>query len=196
MKTAEIVTYVRVSTEGQHKSGLGEDAQRRALADFAAQHGLEIAAEYSDTASGAAPLTKRPGLAAAILDARKRKCPVVVARLDRLSRDVHFISGLMAEKVPFVVTAFGLDVDPFMLHIYAAVAQKERALISERTKAALKGRVISGKSLRKLTLETEKEIYEAYMNHVSPVSLAATYGVSRQTIYEAITRYRAVRLVG
>ena len=77
-----------------------------------------------------APFTKRPGLAAAILDARKRKCPVVVARLDRLSRDVHFISGLMAEKVPFVVTAFGLDVDPFMLHIYAAVAQKERALIS------------------------------------------------------------------
>ena len=76
----EIVSYVRVSTEGQHKSGLGEDAQRRALDDFAAQHGLRIATAYSDTASGAAPLTKRPGLAAAILDARKRKCPVVVAK--------------------------------------------------------------------------------------------------------------------
>ena len=100
----------------------------------------------------------------------------------------------MAEKVPFVVTAFGLDVDPFMLHIYAAVAQKERALISERTKAALKGRVISGKSLRKLTLETEREIYEAYMTRVSPIQLAKTYGVSRQTIYEAINRYKAVRL--
>ena len=57
----EIVTYIRVSTEGQHKSGLGEDAQRRALAEFASQHGLRIAAEYSDTASGAAPLTKRRG---------------------------------------------------------------------------------------------------------------------------------------
>jgi DNA invertase Pin-like site-specific DNA recombinase len=194
VKLKEIVTYVRVSTEGQHKSGLGEDAQRRALGEFAAQHELRIAAAYSDTASGAAPLTKRPGLAAAILDARKRKCPVVVARLDRLSRDVHFISGLMAEKVPFVVTAFGLDVDPFMLHIYAAVAQKERALISQRTREALKGRVLSGKSLRKLTLETEKEIYDAYMNRVSPTQLAATYGVSRQTIYEAINRYKAVRL--
>ena len=194
MKLKEIVTYVRVSTEGQHKSGLGEDAQRRALTEFAGQHELRIAAAYSDTASGAAPLTRRPGLAAAILEARKRKCPVVVARLDRLSRDVHFISGLMAEKVPFVVTAFGLDVDPFMLHIYAAVAQKERALISQRTKEALKGRVISGKSLRKLTLETEKAIYEAYMNRVSPIHLAATYGVSRQTIYEAINRYKAVRL--
>ena len=190
----EIVTYIRVSTEGQHKSGLGEDAQRRALAEFAELHGLRIAAAYSDTASGAAPLTKRPGLAAAILDARKRKCPVVVARLDRLSRDVHFISGLMAEKVPFVVTAFGLDVDPFMLHIYAAVAQKERALISERTKAALKGRVISGKSLRKLTLESEKEIFDAHNAGVPSVQLAQTYGVSRQAINEAIRRYRAVRL--
>ena len=70
MKSKEIVSYIRVSTEGQHKSGLGEDAQRRALGEFAAQHGLEIAASYSDTASGAAPLTKRPGLAAAILASR------------------------------------------------------------------------------------------------------------------------------
>ena len=194
VKPKEIVAYVRVSTEGQHKSGLGEDAQRRAVEDFAAEHGLRIAASYSDTASGAAPLTKRPGLAAAILDARKRKCPVVVARLDRLSRDVHFISGLMAEKVPFVVTAFGLDVDPFMLHIYAAVAQKERALISERTKDALRGRVLSGKSLRKLTLETEKAIFEAYMSGTPAPRLAGTYGVSRQSVYEAINRYRAVRL--
>ena len=190
----EIVTYIRVSTEGQHKSGLGEDAQRRALDEFAGQHGLSIAAEYSDTASGAAPLTRRPGLAAAILDARKRKCPVVVARLDRLSRDVHFISGLMAEKVPFVVTAFGLDVDPFMLHIYAAVALNERALISERTKAALQGRVVAGKSLRKMTLESEKAIFDAYISGTPAVQLAQTHGVSRQAITEAVRRYKAVRL--
>jgi DNA invertase Pin-like site-specific DNA recombinase len=190
----EIVTYVRVSTEGQHKSGLSEDAQRRALVEFAAQHALRIASNYSDTASGADPLARRPGLAAAITDARKRKCPVVVARLDRLSRSVHFISGLMAENVPFIVTAFGLDVDPFMLHIYAAVAQKERALISQRTKDALKGRVLSGKSLRKLTLETEKAIYDARNSGASTVELAAMYGVSRQAIYEAIRRYEKVRL--
>jgi DNA invertase Pin-like site-specific DNA recombinase len=62
---------------------------------------------------------------------------VVVAKLDRLSRDVHFISGLMSKRVPFIVCQLGVNVDPFMLHIYAALAEKERAMISERTKAAL-----------------------------------------------------------
>ena len=62
---------------------------------------------------------------------------IVVAKLDRLSRDVHFISGLMVHHVPFVVAELGPNVDPFMLHIYAALAEKERALISERTKAGL-----------------------------------------------------------
>jgi DNA invertase Pin-like site-specific DNA recombinase len=100
----------------------------------------------------------------------------------------------MAEAVPFVVTAFGLDVEPFMLHIYAAVAQKEREMISQRTKDALKGRVLSGKSLRKLTLETEKAIYDAYKNGVSPAKLAIQYGISRQSTYEAIRRYEKVRL--
>ena len=78
----------------------------------------------------------------------------------------------MAERVPFVVTAFGLDVDPFMLHIYAAVAQRERALIFQRTKEALKGRVLSGNSLRKLTLETEKAIFDAYSNGTPAAQLA------------------------
>jgi DNA invertase Pin-like site-specific DNA recombinase len=68
---------------------------------------------------------------------RAMRCPVVVAKLDRLSRDVHFISGLMAHRVPFVVTELGPDVDPFVLHLYAALAEKERALISGRTKSAL-----------------------------------------------------------
>jgi DNA invertase Pin-like site-specific DNA recombinase len=63
--------------------------------------------------------------------------PPPVAKLDRLSRDVAFISGLMAKRVPFIVAELGNDVDPFMLHIYAALAEKERRLISARTKAAL-----------------------------------------------------------
>ena len=194
MTMKDIVAYIRVSTEGQHESGLGEDAQRRAITEFAAQHERRIVAEYADTASGAAPLTRRPGLTAAINEARQRKCQVVVAKLDRLSRSVHFISGLMAENVPFIVTQFGPDVDPFMLHIYAAVAQKEREMISQRTKDALKGRVMSGESLRKLTLETEKEIYEASERGAAPVRLAEQYGVSRQAIYHAIRRYKKVRL--
>jgi DNA invertase Pin-like site-specific DNA recombinase len=82
-------------------------------------------------------LDRRPKLAAALAQARKGKAAVVVAKLCRLSRDVAFISGLMAQRVPFIVTALGRGVDPFMLHIYAALAEKERAMISERTKAAL-----------------------------------------------------------
>src|SRR6185437_353576 len=76
--------------------------------------------------------------AAAIALASKRKAPIIVAKLDRLSRDVHYISGLMKHRVPFIVTELGADTDPFLLHLYAALAEKERKLISERTKAAMK----------------------------------------------------------
>ena len=87
-----------------------------------------------ETGKGADALDKRPQLAAALAEAKQHKCPVAVAKLDRLTRDVHFISGLMAQKVPFVVTELGADVDPFLLHLYAALAEKERALISRRTR--------------------------------------------------------------
>ena len=78
--------------------------------------------------------------------ARRDKATVYVAvsKLDRLSRDVHFISGLMTHRVPFLVTELGADVDPFMLHIFAALAEKERRLISQRTKAALGALKASG----------------------------------------------------
>jgi DNA invertase Pin-like site-specific DNA recombinase len=70
-----------------------------------------------------------------------------VAKLDRLSRDVAFISGLMAQRVPFIVAELGADADPFMLHLYAALAEKERRLISDRTKAALAQRKLLGTKL-------------------------------------------------
>jgi DNA invertase Pin-like site-specific DNA recombinase len=75
-------------------------------------------------------------LKAALKRASVYRCPIVVAKLDRLSRDVHFISGLMTQRVPFIVTEHP-NADPFMLHIYAAVAEAERTKISERTRAAL-----------------------------------------------------------
>jgi DNA invertase Pin-like site-specific DNA recombinase len=81
---------------------------------------------------------------ALLMRPRKRKCSIAVAKLDRLSRDVHFISGLMVHRIPFIVAELGADIDPFMLHIYAALAQKERALISERTKAALRAAKAQG----------------------------------------------------
>ena len=75
------------------------------------------------------------------------KCPVIVAKLDRLSRDVAFIAGLMAQRVPFIVAELGADADPFMLHLYAALAEKERRLISERTRSALATRKAQGAML-------------------------------------------------
>jgi DNA invertase Pin-like site-specific DNA recombinase len=136
---SKIVTYIRVSTDKQHKSGLGEDAQRAAIAIFATVNGFEIDREFveTETGKGSDALDRRPQLAAALARAKILRCQVVVSKLDRLSRDVHFISGLMAHRVDFIVTELGPDVDPFMLHIYAAVAEKERNLISQRTKAAL-----------------------------------------------------------
>lgn len=134
-----IVAYIRVSTAQQGKSGLGIDAQREALARFAKTEGYSIAQEFIEveTGKGADALDRRPQLTAALAEARKRRCTVAVAKLDRLSRDVHFISGLMAHRVPFVVAELGADVDPFILHLFAALAEKERSMISVRTTAAL-----------------------------------------------------------
>ncbi len=133
------VTYLRVSTQDQGRSGLGIEAQREALARFAEAEGYVVAAEFVEveTGKGADSLERRPRLAAALAEARKRQCSVAVAKLDRLSRDVAFVSGLMAQRVPFIVAELGADVDPFVLHLYAALAEKERKLISDRTKRAL-----------------------------------------------------------
>jgi DNA invertase Pin-like site-specific DNA recombinase len=139
MTKPSLIAYVRVSTGRQGKSGLGLEAQRENIARFAAAEGYTVVSEYVEveTGKGTDALDRRPQLAAALAEARKIKGTVVVAKLDRLSRDVHFISGLMAHRVPFIVTELGADVDPFILHLYAALGEKERNLIAARTKAAL-----------------------------------------------------------
>lgn len=151
------VAYYRVSTARQGRSGLGIDAQRTAVARFAEAEGIEIIAEHVEveTGKGSDALDRRPQLAAALALARSSKCPILVAKLDRLSRDVAFISGLMAQRVPFIVAELGADADPFMLHLYAALAEKERRLISERTKAALAARKARGLELGNRTNAAE-----------------------------------------
>lgn len=143
------IAYYRVSTEGQGRSGLGIEAQREAVARFAATENFDMIGSFTEieTGKGSDALERRMELAAALTAARKAKCPIIVAKLDRLSRDVAFISGLMAKRVPFIVANLGKDVDPFMLHIYAALAEKERADISARTKAALAAKRAQGVKL-------------------------------------------------
>jgi DNA invertase Pin-like site-specific DNA recombinase len=141
-----LVAYYRTSTVQQGRGGLGVEAQREAVARFGAAEGLSILAEHVEveTSKGSDALDRRPILREALATAKKGKAAVVVAKLDRLSRDVAFISGLMAQGVPFVVCDLGAGCDPFMLHIYAALAEKERSMIAERTRAALARKKAAG----------------------------------------------------
>ena len=143
------IAYYRVSTQRQGRSGLGLEAQRTAVARFAETEGITLLSEFTEveTGKGADALDRRPQLASALATARQAKCPVLVAKLDRLSRDVAFIAGLMAQRVPFIVAELGADADPFMLHLYAALAEKERRQISERTRSALASRKLHGAKL-------------------------------------------------
>jgi DNA invertase Pin-like site-specific DNA recombinase len=131
------ISYIRLSKDG--RANLGFAAQTEAIGRFCQAEGYTLVATFreTETGKGADALERRPELAKALALAAGYRCPIIVARLDRLSRDVHFISGLMTQRVPFIVTTLGSDVDPFLLHLYAAFAEKERNLISERTRAAL-----------------------------------------------------------
>jgi DNA invertase Pin-like site-specific DNA recombinase len=157
------VAYTRVSTKGQGASGLGLEAQRAAIEAFAVREGFDVAHWFSEveTGKGADALERRPQLAAALSTGRAMRCAVLVSRLDRLSRDVHFISGLMTHRVEFIVTNLGRQTDPFILHMYAALAQKERELISERTKAGLAVARANGKRLGNPHLLGGNAIYAA-----------------------------------
>jgi len=155
------IGYVRVSTSAQGRSGLGLEAQRAAIARFAEAEGLDVAEVYQEieTGSGSDALARRPQLAAALKAARKAKATVLVAKLDRLSRDVHFVSGLMSHRVEFVVCELGRQSDPFVLHLYAALAEKERSMISARTKAGLAAAKARGTKLG-MTARRKSEIRE------------------------------------
>lgn len=145
----QVVAYYRVSTREQERSGLGMAAQRAAVTRFATAEGFEIIAERveTETGKGADALERRPMLREALAEAKRTKASVVVAKLDRLSRDVAFIATLMSQRVPFIVADLGIDADPFMLHLYAALAEKERAMIGERTRLALAQRRAGGTKL-------------------------------------------------
>ncbi len=130
----KIIAYYRVSTRGQGKSGLGLEGQQHAVEEFAKRHGAEIVNTYTEVESG--KRKDRPALASAIGQARLGKATLVVAKLDRLARNVAFLSALLESGVDFVAcdnpTAHKLTI-----HVLAAVAEDEAHRISERTKAAL-----------------------------------------------------------
>ena len=132
----KIISYVRVSTQKQGQSGLGLEAQQKAVQHYLVEKGAELVAEFVEVESGKKMDKQRPKLAAALDACKKHKAVLVVAKLDRLARNVHFISGLMEAKVKFVALDMP-EANELTLHVMAAFAEHEAKRISERTKAAL-----------------------------------------------------------
>jgi DNA invertase Pin-like site-specific DNA recombinase len=190
----KLVAYFRVSTREQGRSGLGVEAQREAVARFAEAEGFEILAEFTEveTGKGADALDRRPQLAAALAEARRHKCPVVVAKLDRLSRDVAFVAGLMAQRVPFIVADLGAGADPFMLHIYAALAEQERRMISTRTRAALAAAKARGQVLGNPNLAAAREPANAVRMALADDHAARVLPVIREIEATGATTLRAI----
>ena len=196
-----MVAYLRVSSAEQGRSGLGIEAQRAAVVRFAEAEGFEIVAEHVEveTGKGANALDRRPELKAALTKARThgKACPVGVSKLDRLSRDVHFISGLMAQQVPFLVAELGPDVPPFLLHILASVAEQERRLISERTRAALTAAKARGvklgnpklKEARAPMLAAKRAQADAFAREIEPIlaEARAAGATTLQALANALT---------
>lgn len=129
-----LIAYYRVSTKQQARSGLGLDGQKTALENFARQHGSSIIAEYQETETG--KRKDRPELAKALAHARRSKATLVVAKLDRLARNVAFTSALMEAGADFVACD-NPHANPLTIHILAAIAEHEARTISERTSVAL-----------------------------------------------------------
>ncbi len=156
VKMKKAVMYFRVSTKKQGRSGLGLEAQRRDCISFCLSHGVEMIGSFTEVASGGDD--ERPQLHAAIAAAQKAGASVLVSKLCRLSRDVHFISGLMKHRIDFVVANLGLNTPTLMLHIIAAVMQEERRRIGVATS---KGMLASSKPLGAQLPKTAEAVRKA-----------------------------------
>ena len=130
----QFISYLRVSTTTQSNSGLGIAAQRASVSDYLNGRKWTLLAEYVEVESG--KRSNRPQLAAALAHAKREKAQLLIAKLDRLARNVHFISGLMESGVDFVAVDMP-QANKLTIHIIAAMAEYERDMISQRTKAAL-----------------------------------------------------------
>jgi DNA invertase Pin-like site-specific DNA recombinase len=163
--TTPYIAYYRVSTDRQGRSGLGLEAQQQAVADHLNRNGGPLIEAYTEIESGRK--NKRPELQAALKACRKNKATLIIAKLDRLTRNVHFISGLMESGVDFIAVD-NPHANKLMIHLLAAFAEHEREQISQRTKEALAAAkrrgVILGRNGREVL---------SRQNHEQAISFAA-----------------------
>lgn len=169
-----LIGYYRVSTASQWRSGLGLEAQRRAVSDYAASVGARLVAEFEEAESGRR--TERPRLQEAIAACRSTKSTLVIAKLDRLARNLHFISRLLESGVEFVAADMP-TANKLTIHIIAAMAEYERDLISDRTRLALKAAKSRGVKLgspdpRRLSaqgVKANRALADAYASTLRPL---------------------------
>jgi len=177
MANGKFIAYYRVSTAQQGRSGLGIDAQHQAVAAYLEAHEGQLAAEFEEveTGKGANALIKRPQLAAALAMCKKQKATLIIAKLDRLARNVHFVSGLLETGIEFVAADMP-NANKTMIHMHAVMSEWERDQISERTKAALAAAKARGVTLGKTGpanlkphLEARREAANAFAERLSGV---------------------------
>ncbi len=159
MPDRQYIAYYRVSTEEQGKLGHGLDAQRSTVQRYLEAHSGELIGEHTEVESGKRDIN-RPKLHAALAECRRRRSTLIIATLDRLARNVYFISGLMESRVPFVAADMP-TASPFEIHIRAAMAEEERRKISQRTKEGLAAAKAKGVKLGNPNLEKLNQRHRA-----------------------------------
>jgi DNA invertase Pin-like site-specific DNA recombinase len=198
------VVYYRVSTKRQGESGLGLEAQRAAVEAYIRQHGGEVIAEYEEIESG--KNCRRPKIIEAILHCHRSWATLLIAKMDRLARNVFFISTLMESDVPFLACD-NVHASRLTVHVLAAVAEEEARLISERTKAALRAFRLRGGRLgpttfknceawkpkqeeaRKRATQRNTEIATVAYEEVRPLVLSLRgQGLSLQAVADELNR--------
>lgn len=185
----KFVAYYRVSTSRQGESGLGLEAQRSAVVSYLNGGNWTVLAEFVEIESG--KKAKRPQLAAAMAAAKKAKATLIVAKLDRLARNLHFLSGLMEGGVDFLAVD-NPTANRLTVHILAAVAEDEGRRISDRTKAALaaakaRGTVL-GKNGTKLATANKAAADEFAAGLEILVEKYLAAGLSRSDIADSLNR--------
>ena len=169
MPNGNFIAYYRVSTTRQGESGLGLEAQKQAVTNYLNGGDWKIIAEFVEVESG--KNNNRPKLAEAIALCKKHKATLIIAKLDRLARNVHFISGLMESSVEFIAVD-NPNANRLMVHMLAAFAEHEREQISKRTTEALAAAKARGVRLGKYSEVLSQQNHEnaiAFARSLEPI---------------------------